>query len=113
MEREILNKQIGMNIRKYRLKADISQENLALSAGIYPAYLGRLERGEKCPTVDTLLKISNALNIPIVDLLSLNEDKKCIDSEITYRIERAIEKIPVEKRKDAVELLEDIANMLK
>ena len=54
MERTELNKKIGQNIRKYRLKIDISQENLAMSAGLYPAYLGRLERGEKCPTIDTL-----------------------------------------------------------
>ena len=47
MERTELNKKIGQNIRKYRLKIDISQENLAMSAGLYPAYLGRLERGEK------------------------------------------------------------------
>ena len=34
MERTELNKKIGQNIRKYRLKIDISQENLAMSAGL-------------------------------------------------------------------------------
>ena len=63
------NKKIGQNIRKYRLKIDISQENLAMSAGLYPAYLGRLERGEKCPTIDTLYKISCALGITINELI--------------------------------------------
>lgn len=71
MERTELNKKIGQNIRKYRLKIDISQENLAMSAGLYPAYLGRLERGEKCPTIDTLYKISCALGITINELFVL------------------------------------------
>ena len=75
MERTELNKKIGQNIRKYRLKIDISQENLAMSAGLYPAYLGRLERGEKCPTIDTLYKISCALGITINELI-------CFDSKI-------------------------------
>ena len=37
MERTELNKKIGQNILKYRLKIDISQENLAMSEGLYPA----------------------------------------------------------------------------
>ncbi len=113
MKRELLNKQIGINIRKFRLLNDLSQENLALSAGIYPAYLGRLERGEKCPTVDTLLKISDALNVSISDLLSFDNTKDALDSEIIHRIERAVINIPLEKRKEAVSILEDIANILK
>ena len=96
MERTELNKKIGQNIRKYRLKIDISQENLAMSAGLYPAYLGRLERGEKCPTIDTLYKISCALGITINELI-------CFDSKINssptnnqakMRIEEALKQIP-------------------
>ena len=53
MDRTELCRKIGASIRKYRLQSDMSQENLSLSAGLHPAYIGRLERGEKCPTVDT------------------------------------------------------------
>ncbi len=98
MERELLNKQIGLSIRKYRLKADLSQENLALSAGIYPAYLGRLERGEKCPTIDTLYKISEALKISVCDLLVFNTSESYSDLEISHRIEHVLEKVPDRKK---------------
>lgn len=37
MEREELTREIGMNIRKLRLKKDISQEALSLSAGLHPS----------------------------------------------------------------------------
>ena len=69
MTRELLNKKLGSNIRKYRLIADISQETLAKRAGLYPAYLGRLERGEKCPTIDTVYKICKALGVTMSDVL--------------------------------------------
>jgi len=69
MDRMDLAKMIGANIRKYRLLKSLSQENIALDAGMHPAYLGQLERGEKCPNIDTLLKISDALNTPICDIL--------------------------------------------
>ena len=35
MERTELNKKIGQNIRKYRLKIDISQENLAICRQVF------------------------------------------------------------------------------
>ena len=107
MERTELNKKIGQNIRKYRLKIDISQENLAMSAGLYPAYLGRLERGEKCPTIDTLYKISCALGITINELI-------CFDSKINssptnnqakMRIEEALKQIPDTQQLRIAEIL--------
>ncbi|MBT2293448.1 helix-turn-helix transcriptional regulator [Paenibacillus albidus] len=42
---------IGENIRILRLKSGFSQEQLALSAGVNPAYIGQIERGEKNPTI--------------------------------------------------------------
>lgn len=111
MEREELNRQIGMNIRKFRLKADISQENLALSAGLYPAYLGRLERGEKCPTVDTLYRICNALDISVCELLEFEENNPA-DSEAIFRIERALEKLPEQKQRKIAKIVEDISDTI-
>ena len=52
MDRIALSKLIGANIRKYRIQRDVSQEHLALESGIHPAYISKLERGEKCPTID-------------------------------------------------------------
>lgn len=112
MEREQLNRHIGTNIRKYRLKADISQENLALAAGLYPAYLGRLERGEKCPTVDTLYKICNALGVPVCELLEFDEDKP-IDNDAAYRIEKALKKLPEQKQKKLAKIVENITDIME
>lgn len=111
MERELLNRQLGQNIRKYRLKADISQENLALSAGLYPAYIGRLERGEKCPTIDTLYRICDALEISVCEILTFEKDVT-VDNEAKFRIDNALERLPNSKQIKIAEIIENIADVI-
>ncbi len=41
------NYSVGKRIREIRLKKHFSQEQIALRAGITPAYLGQIEREEK------------------------------------------------------------------
>ena len=48
---------IGKNIRKYR------QEDLAERAGLTTNYIGMVERGEKIPSLETFIKILNALEV--------------------------------------------------
>lgn len=61
---------IGEQIKYYRHLKNMSQEALALSAGITPAFVGHIERGLKSPTVNTLEKISTALDISLVELFT-------------------------------------------
>ncbi|NTZ20973.1 XRE family transcriptional regulator [Paenibacillus sp. JMULE4] len=63
---------VGERIRIIRQQRDISQEQLAFRAGLTPSYVGQLERGQKSPTVDTLDKISSALNVTLEDLFSFD-----------------------------------------
>lgn len=62
--------QIGEQIKYYRHLKNMSQEALALSAGITPAFVGHIERGLKSPTVNTLQKITSALDISLVELFT-------------------------------------------
>lgn len=66
---------IGENIRILRLKNGFSQEQLALSAGVNTSYIGQIERGEKNPTIKILEQISAALEITLIDLLTLYDPK--------------------------------------
>ena len=54
---------IGRNIRRYRLERDLRQEDLAAAAGVSANYMGMVERGEKTPSLETLVAILNALEI--------------------------------------------------
>lgn len=62
------SKKIGEKIRKYREEKNITQEDLALSAGLNRAYIGYIERGERNPSTETIAKIAKALKIQIHEL---------------------------------------------
>jgi len=61
---------LGCAIRDARKQQGVSQEKLALLAGIDRSYVGRIERGDNNVAVLTLLKIGQALNINMADLMS-------------------------------------------
>lgn len=74
--------QIGEQIKYYRHLKNMSQEALTLSAGITPAFVGHIERGLKSPTVNTLQKITSALDISLVDLFTPIEAESVPPSRI-------------------------------
>lgn len=64
---------IGQNIKKFRSERDMTQQDLAAICNFEKANLARIEAGRTNPTVSTLFKISEALNIPISKLLEIND----------------------------------------
>lgn len=59
---------VAWNLRRLRVERGISQDDLALSAGVERAYVGHLERGARNPTIVTLNKLANAMSIHISQL---------------------------------------------
>ena len=62
-------RKLGVAIRRERLKQGISQENLALAAGVDRSYMGGIERGQHNLTVMSLAKIASAIGKSISELL--------------------------------------------
>ena len=60
---------LGEAIRRVRLKQEISQEKLALMAGVDRSYVGRVERGDNNVAVLTLLKLAQALDVSLKDMM--------------------------------------------
>lgn len=60
---------LGDAIRSIRKNQGISQERLALLADIDRSYVGRVERGDNNVAVLTLLKLANALNTSVAQLM--------------------------------------------
>ena len=54
---------IGKNIRSYRIKRKLRQEDLAEITDLSVTYIGMGERGEKIPALETFIKILNALEV--------------------------------------------------
>ncbi len=63
-------KQIGKKIEYLRTKQRMTQYQLALDAGISATYVRELEKGEKCPTVETLDNVCFALHVTLVEFLT-------------------------------------------
>lgn len=64
---------LGEAIRELRGKRKTTQENLAAGAGITPATLSLIERGQANPTWDTARRIAGALGVSIGELAKLSE----------------------------------------
>jgi len=62
-------KKFGNKIIKLRKEHGWSQEELAFKAGMHRTYIGMIERGEKNITLKSILKLSNAFNFNVEDLL--------------------------------------------
>ena len=60
---------VAWNLRRFRVKRDLSQEALAVDAGVDRSYVGRIERGVENPTVETLDRLARALDISAAELL--------------------------------------------
>ncbi|MFJ6073725.1 helix-turn-helix domain-containing protein [Streptomyces sp. NPDC093065] len=60
---------IGNRIRDARLHANLTQEAVALRAGIRIATYSRIENGHASPVLDTLIRIADALDVPLRDLV--------------------------------------------
>lgn len=62
-----IHNKIAKKIREIRKAKGVSQEKLALIAGLNTAYIGYIERGERKPSVVTLDKIARALRVKVKD----------------------------------------------
>jgi transcriptional regulator with XRE-family HTH domain len=58
---------VARNLRRMRVRRGISQEALAVDAGIDRTYVSRLERGLENPTVNVLEQLAAALDAEIVE----------------------------------------------
>jgi transcriptional regulator with XRE-family HTH domain len=60
---------IGESVRRARKELGLSQEMLAVDAGVDRSYMGGIERGEHNLTVMSLLRIATALDCKASSLL--------------------------------------------
>ncbi len=90
-------KQLGLKMKEYRLKYNLTQEELAEKSELSAVYISNIERGKCHISLHTLNKISKILNFNIFIYISEKDDvdntiedilKNCCASE--YKILRDI-----------------------
>ena len=68
--------ELGQVIRRHRLAAGPSQEQLAEGSGLHWTYVSQVERGKRNVSVDALRRIGAALGVPGWQLLREAEGKE-------------------------------------
>ncbi|MFI3301085.1 MAG: helix-turn-helix transcriptional regulator [Candidatus Gastranaerophilales bacterium] len=69
LSKEIVLSNLAENIKTARKNQNISQEELAFRINSARNFVGCIERAEKSPTIYTLYKISNALELSLSEIL--------------------------------------------
>ncbi|MBU7595885.1 helix-turn-helix transcriptional regulator (plasmid) [Metabacillus halosaccharovorans] len=67
-----IKKKFGLNVRRYRLIRNISQEELGELTGLHRTYISSVERGKQNISLENIYLISSALNVKISTLLDFD-----------------------------------------
>ncbi|MGH8229166.1 MAG: helix-turn-helix domain-containing protein [Steroidobacteraceae bacterium] len=65
-----LRQVLAINVREYRARHGLSQEQLADDCGLHRTYIGSVERCERNVTLSTLEAIARALRTNVPELLT-------------------------------------------
>jgi len=63
-----IKEKFGKRLREIRKNKGISQEKLSKRAGFDRTYVGKIERGERSPSLETIEKLADALEVEILEL---------------------------------------------
>ena len=98
---------IGERLRAYRIQKGWSQEMLAEKAELHHTYIGQLERGEKNATIESIYKVTTALDIPLSALFeNISPSSEMRDyASLSYDL---IQKQPLPEQEMLYEILERI-----
>ena len=88
-----LAREVGAKIRYLRLKQGLSQEALALSCDMNPAFLGHVERGMRSPTLTTLQRICDGLGVTLTELLLTEPDKATLRADNAAAIQHVTDRM--------------------
>ncbi len=81
-----IKKKLGMRLFQLRKDAGITQAKLAADTNLSIDLISRIERGERSPSLETIEKISKALNIRPVDLLNFDNEEIRLQAECPFEV---------------------------
>jgi transcriptional regulator with XRE-family HTH domain len=61
----------GQHLRELRQKYGMTQQQLAAATGLTEGYISNMERGQKVPSLTTVLRLALALDCKVTALVSI------------------------------------------
>jgi len=106
---ENLSACFGKRLRTLRKARKMSQEELSFRADISAAHLGQIERAEKKPTLETIGKLAEALDISLPELFTFETDGVCAEADqedtVISRINAQLKGLAPEEQKDILRIV--------
>ena len=87
----------GQRIRKLRLMKGIIQENLAEELSVTQSYMGKLENGDRKPSLEIIIKISQFFGVSLDYLMFGHEQKEETVEEMALSLAAALEAFAARK----------------
>lgn len=97
-------KLLGVRIKEIRKTRGLSQEQLSGKIDIDPKHLSRLEVGRSFPSLDTLEKLANALQVDLRDFFEFTHEAKNT-KELKEIISNLLKEVDEERLRLAVKVL--------
>ena len=98
---------LGKNIKKYRQLRRLRQEDLAEMMDLSPNFISMVERGEKTLSLDSFVRIANALGVSADMLLA-----DVLETGYVYRSSALEEKLCQLDKKDRDMILDTVETLL-
>lgn len=80
--------EIGQRIRRLRQAAELTLRELAERADLTPGYISQLERGKVSISIDSLMMLLDALNVPIANFFRPSRERIVFREEDAMLLER-------------------------
>jgi transcriptional regulator with XRE-family HTH domain len=100
-------KAFGQRLKSIRQAAKLTQEQVAERTHGDAKYLSALENGRSSPTLDTIVGLAKALNMPVSDFVLLDGEDSDAKS-LRRKIESALDVCNEEKLRRVYRLIRDV-----
>ncbi|MCL1964898.1 MAG: helix-turn-helix domain-containing protein [Firmicutes bacterium] len=77
---------MGRRIRAFRKEQGMTQAELAESVGISTSFMGHIERGSRVSSLETMLKLSETLNVTLDMLVTGKEPSISIGRNASHKM---------------------------
>lgn len=84
------NFSLGLAIKRLRKRSKLTQDDLAVSAGLSKNYICLIERDRRSPSLDAILRISEALSVEVEEIVGENPTIQRLRSLYGHSIARGL-----------------------
>lgn len=80
----------GKRVKQLRQLRELTQQEFAEKANISISFLGNIERGNKSPTVETLQKMADALDVTLSELMTFDSGVIIVEDDKAIQLRRLL-----------------------